>query len=117
MNHQHSDVAIVGTETLYDLSAVKQSVITILKTQQGERLFRPEFGSRLEDLLWRTMDDDTASDIHAEIKRMLDWDTRAELESLQVTPDYRNNCYNIVIECKVNGIEDSIELQLNKKGL
>lgn len=116
-NHQYSDVAIVGTDTLYDSDSVKQSLVTLLRTQKGERLFRPNTGSDLESLLWQPMSDSTASDIKFEIQDVLLQDSRVTLKELSVTADASNYCYNVSLSVLVNGVESQAELQLKKKGL
>lgn len=115
--HQYSDVAIVGTDTLYGLNSIKQSILTLLKTNRGERLFRPEFGSDLENYLWLPMSDSTADSIHTAIKGLIANEYRATLDTLTVTPDYSNYCYNVSLSVLVDGVETQVELQLKKKGL
>lgn len=117
MTRTYADVAIVGTDTLYDIDAVKQSIITILKTNKGERLFRPSFGSNLEDLLWRPMSEVVADDIKSEIIANVLQDYRATITELGVTADYINNCYNVMVNISVNGVESSVDMILKKRGL
>lgn len=117
MSYKYSDVAILGTDTLYDMSAVKQSILSILKTVKGERLFRPTFGSGLEECLWQPMGEDAAQQIKMEVKSALAQDTRATLQELTVTPDYNNSRYDVSVTLIVSGVEDTLSLQLKKKGL
>ena len=117
MEHLYSDVAIVGNETLYDIDSVKQSIITLLKTHKGERLFRPSVGSNLEDYLWLNVDESTALDIKSEIMRVVEQDYRAMISEISVTPDSVNSCYNVVLKISVKGLESSVDLVLKKKGL
>lgn len=115
--HQHSDIAIVGTETLYDSDSIKQSILTLLKTQKGERLFRPNTGSDLESILWQPMSDSTANDLKTEIIATIQQDPRCVISELEVTADASNYCYNVYLSVLVNGVESQVELQLKKKGL
>lgn len=117
MEHLYADVGIVGTDTLYDLDAVKQSIITLMKTHKGERLFRPKFGTELENYLWQPISDSVASDIKGEIMRAVGMDYRANINGLEVEPDNVNNCYNVKLNIVVKGVESSIDMILKKKGL
>ena len=52
---------------VYDLEAVYQSIDSILKTQKGERLFMPEFGTDLEQYLFDLSNPETELFIYDEI--------------------------------------------------
>lgn len=45
-----------GTEESSDLDRIRESIIQILETRPGERLMRPEFGSRVKDLVFEQND-------------------------------------------------------------
>lgn len=59
----YSDVNLFSADkvaTVADLDSINQSIYSILSTKPGERLFNPEFGSLLEELLFEPIDDRTA---------------------------------------------------------
>ena len=45
-----------GQEESTDLDRIRESIIQILETRPGERLMRPEFGSRVKDLVFEQND-------------------------------------------------------------
>ncbi len=45
-----------GTEESSDLDRIRESILQILETRPGERLMRPEFGSRVKDLVFEQND-------------------------------------------------------------
>jgi len=45
-----------GTEESSDLDRIRESIIQILETRPGERFMRPEFGSRVKDLVFEQND-------------------------------------------------------------
>ena len=45
-----------GTEESSDLDRIRESIFQILETRPGERLMRPEFGSRVKDLVFEQND-------------------------------------------------------------
>lgn len=45
-----------GTEESSDLDRIRESIRQILETRPGERLMRPEFGSRVKDLVFEQND-------------------------------------------------------------
>ena len=45
-----------GTEESSDLEHIRESILQILGTRPGERFMRPEFGSRVKDLVFEQND-------------------------------------------------------------
>jgi len=81
-------------DLVYDEQSVKNSVITILGTRVGTRVFRRDFGSNLEGLLWDPMDDITIGSIKTEMIRAINlWEPRILLTLAEVKPDYPNEQY------------------------
>lgn len=106
---KYSDVAIRGRDTLYDGKSVIQSILTSLYTVKGERIFRPNVGCNLEDILWREVDDLSALDLKMEIKKAILQDGRCSIKSLDVNPEPNNGRFSIsvVVELESMLVEDS----------
>lgn len=117
MNAKYSDVAIASPHTLYNADAILQSIKTALYTQQGERIFANETGSKLDDYLWVFANEDTAKDIMMEIKRIVMQDSRASLEELVVLYDERNNTYEVTLAISVDNEVASDVFELKSKGI
>lgn len=93
-----------------DLDSIYQSIGNILSTPRGTRLFLPEFGSTIENLLFEPMDSDTESRIvDAIIVAIERWEPRVKINYARtsVTADYDNHIYRIVITFRVLGLEDN----------
>lgn len=45
-----------GTEESSDLDRIRESILQILETRPGERIMRPEFGSRVKNLVFEQND-------------------------------------------------------------
>lgn len=106
---KYSDVAIRGKNTLYDGKSVIQSILTSLYTIKGERIFEPNVGCDLESILWREIDDLSASDLKFEIKRAIAQDGRCSIKALDVTPNQSKNRFDVslVIELESMIVDDS----------
>lgn len=79
---------------VYDADSINQSIVTILDTKKGTRLFNRDFGSNLLDLLFDPMTDITVMNIKsALIDAIQQWETRINLLSAEVIPDYTNQQY------------------------
>ncbi len=81
-------------DLVYDDASIEQSILMILNTPKGSRIFRPEFGAELEALLFEPMNEDTAQKIRYQIISSVEqWETRIRLQSTEVIPDYDNQSY------------------------
>jgi phage baseplate assembly protein W len=92
--------------TLENEYAVFQALDNLLLTSPGERLFLPEFGSRLQELLFDPIDEITALEIeHYIIEAIKRWEPRVELISSSVVPLPDDNAYEISLIFKIKGLE------------
>lgn len=63
--------ALGGTELSDEDANIRQSMMLILGTAPGERLYRPEFGCAIHDILFEPNTMLTAAKIEYEVKRSL----------------------------------------------
>jgi uncharacterized protein len=74
------------------LSAVEQNIeetiIIILKTDLGERVYRPDFGSRLSELVFEPLNTQTLLLIRLYVEEALEmWEPRIILREVRTDPD------------------------------
>lgn len=88
----------------YDLSAatndraIIDSVMNLVLTEKGERLYQPEVGGNISGLLFELMSDETTYMIKREIQEVItNWEPRAVLQQVDVIADYDNNSYFITV--------------------
>lgn len=74
-----------------DDASVREVIRNILLTRPGERLMRPQFGAGLLDFVHQP-NNETTRTLMANIirKAIAQWETRVEVESVQVLPDKNN---------------------------
>ena len=96
----------------YDLIAIKnetaiaRSLRNLILTNQGERFFDTNLGSRVNNLLFENLDDITVSSVRNEIENVINnYEPRVELISVIVTPDYDNGELNVVVKYYIVGID------------
>jgi phage baseplate assembly protein W len=96
----------------YDLIALKnetaiaRSVRNLVFTQQGERFFNQNLGSRISRSLFENIDDISASLIQDEIRNTVsNYEPRVALIDVIVSPNYDNNEFNVTIQYKIIGID------------
>ena len=67
---------------------LEQAMRLILSTYPGERPMRPEFGSRIRDFVFRSVNVDTIAELSHEVRNaLLRWEPRVDIEAVLVIPD------------------------------
>ena len=83
-------------------SAVKGALVSILKTNFGERLFAPEFGTGIRALLFEQMNPITEKRLKIEIELALaKHEPRAEVLGISVKAQEEQNRYEVSILFRV----------------
>jgi phage baseplate assembly protein W len=101
-NIKNSSVIETGIE------AINGSIENIIGTSFGERWFLPNFGSRLQSLLFRLINQDTANLILNELNDAIKkWEPRiiVSLEESQVIPYPDDGLYQVLIVYKLISID------------
>ena len=90
-----------------DEAAIKQAIINLLLTNKGERLFAPQIGSSLSNLLFEILDYGTASLVNTEIQNTLkSYEPRIRILSLSTNPNFDDNGFDVELVFEVVGRED-----------
>ena len=93
---------------LKNATAISRSVRNIVFTTPGEKFFQPTFGSRVSQMLFENMDEITSLSIRDEIENSIRrFEPRVDLKSVQVTPDFDSNQYDVVITYQIIGADVS----------
>lgn len=93
-----------------DLNSIYQSIGNILSTPKNTRLFRPEFGSSIENLLFEPMDEETVASLYDTIILAIQrWEPRVTLDysKSNITPDYDKHVYYVELTFTVRGLTDN----------
>jgi phage baseplate assembly protein W len=91
---------------VFDVDAIVQSVIELLKTREGERAFEPEFGLFLEGLLFDLMDQGAALQVYNQVVDKLErYEPRVLLDVSRsdVVPDPDNNIFEVKLFFSIQG--------------
>jgi uncharacterized protein len=68
--------------------SVEESIQIILRTSPGERVYRPDFGSRLGELVFAPLNLQTLLLIQLSVREALEqWEPRILLEEVETDPD------------------------------
>jgi phage baseplate assembly protein W len=106
-------------ELVFDSDDIRQSILTILTTDIGSRLFRPDFGSNLQRLLFDPLTSDLTtrlrSDIYASIGK---WEPRVTIEFVDISMDKVSASFRISVQYRVpalNNVRDSLAFALQSR--
>lgn len=91
--------------------SIRESIILILSTGKGERVMRPDFGCRLNELVFAPNNMSTATLIRSFIEEaLLDWEPRIEVEDITVTPQSDQPVLNVSIEYSIRSSNSKYNL-------
>ncbi len=101
-----------------DANAIKQSLKILLFTNLGERLFQPEIGSPLNNLLFEPIDIITTQAIKRSITNTIQkYEPRVLLDMVDVVPNEDENSYEISIFFTPVGINQPTSLTVTLERL
>ena len=91
---------------------IEQAIRIILATSPGQRVMRPEFGCRLQELVFAPNNRQTASLAARYVREALGrWEPRINLENVDVSQDgERPNCLTITVDYRIKAIHSSRSL-------
>ena len=95
--------------TVKDAVSVKRGIRNVLLTENYERLFNPEFGSGVKNILFEPMTPITAQRLEDEVASAINaWEQRAELIHINVISEDEYNRYRVSVKFRIN---NSIETE------
>ena len=107
VNPLNYDLIDIKNET-----AISRSIQNLVFTIPGEKFFNQNLGSKISNSLFDNIDDISASIIQDEIKNTIEnYEPRVDLISVDVSPNYDNNEFNVTIRYYIIGI-DALPQQL-----
>lgn len=90
---------------------IEESIAIILRTDLGERVYRPNFGSRLSELVFEPMNTQTLLLIRLYVEEALEmWEPRIDLKAVRADPDPIRGRVDIIIEYQPKGSYDTRSL-------
>ena len=94
--------------TVKDTVSVKRGIRNVLLTENFERLFNPELGSGIKNLLFEQMSDLTTQILEDEVRSAVEaWEGRAEILEIVVTPEEELNRYRVAVTFRIiNTLEE-----------
>ena len=112
-NPQTGDVA-----TVKDAVSVKRGIKNILLTEGFERLFQPEIGSGIKNLLFEPMTPLTEQRLADACRGAIDaWEKRASVIDITVISEEEYNRYRVAIKFSINNslITEQVDVFLNRE--
>jgi phage baseplate assembly protein W len=112
-NPQTGDVA-----TVKDAVSVKRGIKNILLTAPFERLFQPEVGSGIKNILFEPMTPLTEQRLSDACRDAIDaWEKRASVIDIAVIAEEDYNRYRVAIKFSINNslITEQVDVFLNRE--
>ena len=112
-NPQTGDVA-----TVKDAVSVKRGIKNVLLTAPFERLFQPEVGSGIKNILFEPMTPLTEQRLSDACRDAIDaWEKRASVINIAVISDEEYNRYRVAIKFSINNSleTEQVDVLLNRE--
>jgi phage baseplate assembly protein W len=105
-------------EILKNEDAIKQQLLLRFTFVVGSRVMRRRFGSRLEEILFEPIDDQTSQDVRREIINLAGTDGRLVVRQNIVVPDVDNQQYYVDFNfyCPALRVEFNLNFNLARSG-
>jgi len=111
------DLSLVANPVTKDIAelenekAIGQSIRNILSTDNGERLFRPDLGAGIRQMLFEPMNAFTEAKMQTAIETAIEaQEPRVIVQSVGISADEDNYKYDIFIVCIVKDTQQEIEV-------
>ncbi len=96
-----------GLKLSSEAQKVKEAIWLILRTDLGERVYRPDFGCRLSELAFAPINHDTLLRIRIYVLEALKkWEPRIDVDEVRADPDTIAGRVNIVIDYRLKSHPD-----------
>ncbi len=121
LTHQYKDVSLAFGKNpvtndviaVIGADAVKRSIKNLLMTRAGEVPFFPDFGSRLQSLLFELIDPITTTRIASEIRSTITaYEPRVQILSMVITPTPDEHQYQIDLVLQIINLAAPVTLTL-----
>ena len=103
------------TTKIYDFDLIKQDIMNMFQTKQGERVMNPEFGTVIWSLIYEPFTADVKQLISEDVTRILNYDPRVTPTQIQITEAE----YGMIIEAtlfyKQENMTDVMRLSFDKE--
>ena len=101
VNPLNYDLIVIKNET-----AIARSIRNLVFTLPGEKFFNQTLGSNISQSLFESLDDISAAAIQDEISNTIrNYEPRVNLISVDVSPNYDTNEFNVTIRYYIVGID------------
>ena len=101
--------------TITDIEAVKIDLRNHIFTRLGERVMQPGFGTRIPDLPFEQNDKETIDIIREDLLKVIEYDPRVRLISLDIMPLPDNNTILAIVEVLYVELNVQGELRIDVK--
>lgn len=94
-----------------EVNNIEESILIILLTEPGERLYRPDFGCRLHELAFAPINSETLSLMRIYVQEALDrWEPRIEVDNIVTQAIDIRGQVNITINYRIKNSYDKKSL-------
>lgn len=110
--NRYSDVDVASenvSRTLYDRSAIRNSIYNILKWKPYERILDPAFGNSLWNNVFDMVSRYSKSDVVKQVNKMLAYEPRISVQDIDVSVDPEGHSVNVSFSYTIPALDGTVE--------
>lgn len=108
LHHELGPDALGGLKKVINLDAVKTSINNILLTAKGERVFLPQFGGGIQNLLFESLNETMANQIASMVRDAIEtWDPRVRCQGVDTQIYSDENYAKITVRYSIIGYQET----------
>ena len=103
---------------IFDIDLIKRDLTNHIFTRIGERVKMPNYGTRIPDMLFEQMDDESLSVIYNDFSYVMNYDPRVSVLDIKIIPLYEQNAVYCVADLQFIdfGLTDTLYIRLEFEG-
>ena len=96
-----------------DMETVKQDLLNHIYTIPGERVMMPSFGTRIPEMAFEPLDQNSLDIIESDLRRVVNYDPRVELIDISVNALPNNNAVVVYMDLRYLelGVTETMKLE------
>ena len=112
LHHEFKTDPQGNLKKVINVEAVKSSIMNILGTRQGQRLFFPTFAEAFSSMLFETIDSHLSSFLSDQMKTVVErWDDRVTVISSEFLSQPDRNTVSVTLYFAIRGYQDIFTLE------
>lgn len=117
LDHRFRQDGQGNLKKVVNVAAVMSSIDNILRTNKGERVMLPQFGSGLRSMLFEGINQTLMKFTSRQIREAIEtWDDRVIVSEVELSVEPDHSAISVIISFIIKGLEDIFQYETTIRG-